>query len=382
MVKVSELVTVVLSTYLVGSLSFNILDTSRYLPLDEQYHFLKTLARKADGSMKLEVIGDTYMPGKDYKNDVYLVTFGTNTDHVIFFDCGMHAREWISSATCLYLIQKLAGLFSNKKSKSNMKNYQWKIIPMANPDGYAITHKGPKYRMYRKNARPFETMNITEAMKKKCGCYSDPERCRGVDPNRNFPAGWRLGSKKNNKDSQMPCKMVYAGSHPLSEPESKIINKVISSLGTSLIGAMSIHSFGRCFYYSKGWLPADDPNMTPAEDVERLRDFANAINKRLHFRIGTVYDLDGANGLSGGATDDFYYSKGINVSYTIELYPGWDDKLSHYGFQLPAVYISEVGSRMWSTLGYMASKFDEYYPEAARSAAAVAAATRNKVWRW
>ena len=26
-------------------------------------------------------------------------------DHVIFFDCGMHAREWISSATCLYLIQ-------------------------------------------------------------------------------------------------------------------------------------------------------------------------------------------------------------------------------------------------------------------------------------
>ena len=26
-------------------------------------------------------------------------------DPVMFFDCGIHAREWISSATCLYLIQ-------------------------------------------------------------------------------------------------------------------------------------------------------------------------------------------------------------------------------------------------------------------------------------
>jgi hypothetical protein len=24
---------------------------------------------------------------------------------MMFFDCGMHAREWISSATCLYIIQ-------------------------------------------------------------------------------------------------------------------------------------------------------------------------------------------------------------------------------------------------------------------------------------
>jgi len=342
-------------------MSFNILDSSRYLPLKEQHKFLKKLNKLAGGNMKLKVIGNTHIDGKDYANDIHLVTFGSNPDHIIFFDCGMHAREWISSATCLYLIQKLATLFSNKKSKSPLLHYQWQFIPMANPDGYEISHKGD--RMQRKNARPYATMALTKEQIRACRCVRNPENCNGVDLNRNFPAGWGLGNKMFEASSDKPCKSVYKGSHPLSEPETYTLDKHISSLKDRIIGAFSIHCYGEDIYYPKGWLRADAADQIKGAPIHRLVEFAQAFNKELKFGIGSVWDLLGYNELQGGATDDYYYtSKDINITYTIELSPGMDD--AHIGFELPPEEIKKVGAKMWRALGFMADKFDYLYPEA------------------
>ena len=105
------------------------------------------------------------------------------SDPILFFDCGIHAREWISSATCLYLIQegriliwvneqvkchhsnyivssknfqfkfslsqKLVLIFDNKSMIESMDslskylpllNYQWQFVPLLNPDGYQKSH--------------------------------------------------------------------------------------------------------------------------------------------------------------------------------------------------------------------------------------------------
>merc|ERR1712142_1276219 len=78
--------------------SIGCLDTSRYLPLNELYHCLQNLARAAPNSVKLESIGNTHIEGKSFQNEVYLVTIGNENEW---------SREWISPATCLYLIKQL-----------------------------------------------------------------------------------------------------------------------------------------------------------------------------------------------------------------------------------------------------------------------------------
>ena len=53
-------------------------------------------------------------------------------------DCGIHAREWISPAFCLYAIDRLV----EREREKLLQNYDFYIIPVANPDGYEYSWTG------------------------------------------------------------------------------------------------------------------------------------------------------------------------------------------------------------------------------------------------
>jgi len=346
---------------------FDILNTSKYLKLEEQFQFLHRLHNLASPVMKLEVLGNTFIEGKEFENDIYLVEFGDKTAPVIFFDCGIHAREWIASATCLFLIQKLASVFHNLKTKKKIRKdeepiskFRWQFIPMLNPDGYNLSHT--EDRMYRKNGRPYDKLRFSNSqIEKNCSCEEKPQECRGVDLNRNFPAGWGEGSESFARDSGFPCKEMYRGPHPLSEPETKILDKHITSLGDQIIGAFSFHSYGQEIYHPKGWLSDEDKDQIHGTPRKLLEEFAEFFNKPMKFGIGNVYTLLGTEDLEGGTTDDYYFTnKNINVTYTIELDPHLDDY--EVGFELDASRIRPVGIKMWKALKRMAEKFQDMYP--------------------
>ena len=62
---------------------------------------------------------------------------GMSNKPVIFFDCGIHAREWIAPATCLWIINQLiSGYGIDEEITALIDRYDWKFIPVANPDGY------------------------------------------------------------------------------------------------------------------------------------------------------------------------------------------------------------------------------------------------------
>ena len=71
----------------------------------------------------------------------------------IFMECGIHAREWISSASCRYFINEALNAATNEDyvvdsslpySREDLaaliNDFNWWVMPAANPDGYSYTH--------------------------------------------------------------------------------------------------------------------------------------------------------------------------------------------------------------------------------------------------
>lgn len=89
-----------------------------------------------------------------------------------------------------------------------VKNVDWYILPVVNPDGYEYSHRVD--RLWRKN-RHINGL------------------CTGTDLNRNFGYKWGgVGA------SHQPCRETFAGSRPFSEPESAAVSNFVQSLAGSL----------------------------------------------------------------------------------------------------------------------------------------------------
>lgn len=83
--------------------------------------------------------------GKSYENrDIKSVKISNGkSDKVVAIEGGIHAREWISPATVTYIINEVLN-GTNPVFRNISNNYDWYIIPVANPDGYEYTHRKVK----------------------------------------------------------------------------------------------------------------------------------------------------------------------------------------------------------------------------------------------
>lgn len=57
---------------------------------------------------------------------------------IVFFEAGIHAREWIAPMVALYMMEQLV---VNYNSHSELQSIDIIIIPSTNPDGYEYTHE-------------------------------------------------------------------------------------------------------------------------------------------------------------------------------------------------------------------------------------------------
>ncbi|XP_040270258.1 carboxypeptidase A1-like, partial [Bufo bufo] len=287
---------------------------STYHTIEEIYSWIDSLLMEYPKLVSRIDIGQSY-EGRP----IYALKFSTGGNKpAIWIDTGIHSREWITQATGVWTAKKIASSYGVDSSLTDiLDNLDIILEIVTNPDGYAYTHS--TNRMWRK------TRSINAG-----------STCVGVDPNRNWNAGFGgTGSSSN------PCSETYHGAHPHSEPEVYSVVDFILAHG-NVKAMLSIHSYSQMLLFPYGY--TNDLAPDHEELTELAKQTANALAS-LHgtqytygTTIATIYRAD-------GTATDWAYNNGIKYSYTFEL-----RDTGRYGFILPADQIIPTAEETWLAL--------------------------------
>ncbi|XP_034407376.1 carboxypeptidase B2 [Cyclopterus lumpus] len=281
----------------------------RYHSLDDIYHWINKTRQDNPDTVEAILIGSSYE-----KRPLYALKLSLNNSmnkKAMWIDCGIHAREWIAPAFCLWFVQYALSFYKlNQEITDIMDNMDVYILPVMNPDGYHYTWA--TNRMWRKNRS-----------------VSKSSKCIGVDLNRNFDANWCTEGA-----SHEPCTEIYCGAFPESEPESQAVANFLRSHKDSVQLYLSMHSYSQMllFPYSCTLDEAENHN----DLLEMVQEAAQLI--RRHYR--NIYKYGSGSKtiyLAPGGSDDWAYNLGIKYSFTFEL----QDR-GRYGFLLPPSHISRA----------------------------------------
>lgn len=190
------------------------LDWTSYWRLSEINEWLDSLVAEFPGTVTHLNIGKSY-ENLDIRG--VKVNFGGGAKKSVVFEGTMHAREWISTATTTWMLNELLRS-KDPEVIALAKTYEWIVLPVTNPDGYAYTWD--KNRLWRKTRKPSSLL------------------CFGADPNRNWDNHFNEGGTSTN-----PCSDLFAGTAPFSEPEVKQLSDYLKSI-PQLSAYFSFHAYG------------------------------------------------------------------------------------------------------------------------------------------
>ncbi|ESO12424.1 hypothetical protein HELRODRAFT_63114, partial [Helobdella robusta] len=210
---------------------------------------------------------------------------------LIWIDGNMGAREWITSASILYLIDYIV-FSSDSPAKTLRSKYRFIIVPNLNPDGYS--HSMSKDRLWVKNMRELSKL------------------CVGINLNYNFDADYI------HSNSNKICSEKYAGTEHFSENETKAVRKVFTS--SPVFMSFSVHAYGQMWLIPYACCNNTAPNYN---EMARVANIAvNAIKKETNseFQVGKACDL--LHEFRKGSSMDWSKMKhNVSYSYGILLRP-------------------------------------------------------------
>ncbi|XP_049430091.1 carboxypeptidase A4 [Epinephelus fuscoguttatus] len=298
-----------------SSRSFNF---GAYHRLETIYSWMDTLVAQYPNLVSKQEIGRSYE-----NRPMYVLKFSTggNKRPAIWIDTGIHSREWVSPATGLWTANKIATDYGKDTSLTSLLNtMDIYMLLLTNPDGYAYTHS--KDRMWRKTRSE-----------------NPGSRCRGVDPNRNWDAGFAgPGASKN------PCSDSYHGPSAHSEIEVKNVVNLIKSHG-NFKSFISIHAYSQLLMYPYGYSCKNVAHQPELDSVGR------AAVQKLTSLYGTQYKVGSICKIiyqASGGSIDWSYDVGIKYSFAFEL-----RDTGRYGFILPANQILPTATETWLALKHI-----------------------------
>ncbi|XP_055315342.1 carboxypeptidase B-like [Sitodiplosis mosellana] len=237
---------------------------------------------------------------------------------VVLIDGGMHAREWCTISTALHCASQLTDNFD--ENKNLLEIFDFVIVPCVNIDGYEFSRCYKK--MWRKSRRPIEFSKFI-----------------GVDFNRNFSVGWETASQKTSS-----C--TYRGEKPFSEPETRIIKRLMHSLKPTFY--LTLHSFSKSIMFPYAFTSMLPYNWMSLHSLAKAAGQAIQKETGTKFRIGSVASIIKNAKASGGGSVD-YAHKTAKIPFVIVM------ELSGGSFQPPAIAINGVLLESWIGIHAMCS---------------------------
>ncbi|XP_056307748.1 carboxypeptidase A4 isoform X2 [Danio aesculapii] len=289
-----------------------IFDFAAYHDLGTIYSFMDTLVASHPNLISKINIGNSYE-----SRPMYALKFSTGGVNrpAIWIDAGIHAREWVTQASAVWIADKMASDYGIDPSVTSLLGQMdVYLMIVTNPDGYAFTHTDN--RMWRKT----RSVNLGSS-------------CRGADPNRNWDAGFGgPGASKN------PCSDSYHGPYAHSEVEVKNVVDLIKSHG-NFKSFISIHSYSQLLMYPYGYTCTNipDQNELHAVGTAAIKELMSLYNTK--YQVGSICKI--IYQASGGSID-WTYKIGIKYSFAFEL-----RDTGFYGFLLPANQIIPTAEETW-----------------------------------
>ncbi|MFB1051207.1 M14 family metallocarboxypeptidase [Paraliobacillus sp. JSM ZJ581] len=222
-----------------------------------------------------------------------------NGEDKIFISGAHHAREWLTTALLMDIIETYARVAVNTSNveanriKSILDECTFLFVPMVNPDGVTLVQKGE---------HDFEQKDLLIKWNNGSDDFSAwKANIRGVDLNRQYPADWETIQFDPGVQS---CEN-FKGFSFLSEPESLAIFHFVQSQSIKI--AAAYHSSGEEIFWKY-------------KSENELEKWSKKIAMELADLTGYQLIYPGENPSGGGLTDWFisYYKR---PSFTIEIAP-------------------------------------------------------------
>lgn len=110
----------------------------RYARYSEIQSFIDNLAATYPSLVSSQIAGKTY----ENRNLKVAIIKTSTSSRKVWIDCGIHAREWVTPATCVWIINKLVTDYNSGDALARelLGYFEFHILPLVNPDGYEYSH--------------------------------------------------------------------------------------------------------------------------------------------------------------------------------------------------------------------------------------------------
>ncbi|XP_076820316.1 carboxypeptidase B-like [Clavelina lepadiformis] len=293
-------------------------DYNVYHTMDEINGWIDDMASTYSTATKVD-IGSTY-EGKTI-HGLKISTGGFNRP-AFFIDCGIHAREWVAPASCMYAVKYLVEATSGSDEYNLLQNIDFYVVPVANPDGYLYTWSGD--RMWRKTRS------------------NNNKVCVGVDPNRNWDINW-----SGPGASSSSCNDAYYGPSAMSEVEVQGQANYLRSI-PNLKGYIDVHAYSQYWMYPYAYSYSTCPDDTFLRSVATESASAIQAVHGMTYQSGPISEV--IYQASGSTTDYVYQEIGVKCAFAAEL-----RDTGRYGFTLPERFIQPTAEESFAGLKVIAS---------------------------